>query len=97
VLDSVAGASPPALLKGVGLKIQMLRDVNVVDRDGRNLPRKPGDIVSVYHMQGHRLITHRFALWVAREEFDPHWDPIPMYRAAVPKVDKMIHKAAVNK
>jgi hypothetical protein len=79
------------------LKIQILRDVSVVDRDGRNLPRKAGEVVSVYHAQGHRLITHRFALWVAREDSDPYWDPIPMYRAAIPQRDKMIHKAQTNK
>jgi hypothetical protein len=75
------------------MKIQILRDVTVADSTGKVVPRKAGEIVSVYHAHGHRLITHRFALWVDRESFDPYWEPIPMYRAAIPQQDKMMRKA----
>ncbi len=79
------------------MKIQILRDVTVADSTGHVAPRKAGEIVSVRHAHGHRMITWRHALWVSREDFDPFWEPIPMYRAAIPQVDKMMHKAHTNK
>lgn len=75
------------------MKIQILRAVTISDRTGTVAERKPGEIVSVYHAQGHRLITHRIALWVSAESCDPFWDPIPLYRAAIPQTDKMLRKA----
>ena len=78
------------------MKIVLQQDVMVATKDGRCDIRKAGEIVSVFHRMGRRLLYNRAAKWVGAEEGDPFWMPVPMMRAAIPERDKMI-RSALNK
>ena len=78
--------------------IRILSPVRITDRHGVEHECKPGDEHSVFHILGRRLIYRRIALWVDREDFDPYWEPVDVFKAVkVPQVDKMIRKSVVNK
>lgn len=55
-----------------------------------------GAELSVYHFSGRRLLYRRLAKWIAKEEGDPEFTPIPDMRAAKPQHNKQI-KEALNR
>lgn len=79
------------------MKIQMTADLIVALKDG-SLPvmHKAGEILSVYHRIGRRLLYARQAKWIEREEGDPDWTPIENFRVAAPSHDKMV-RGSTNK
>lgn len=76
------------------MQIVLLRDLMIPTRDGRCDMHKAGERLSVYHVTGRNAIYRRFAKWICPETGDPHWTPIPQFRAAIPEHDKMIRTAA---
>ena len=81
------------------MKIRITRDLMVACTDGVVRTCKPGDAVSVYHLNGRRLLYRRMALWIGSEACDPQWDPPPHMKemkALIPQHDKMI-RGAMNK
>jgi hypothetical protein len=78
------------------MKIKAVRDLIVACSDGAVRTCKPGDVISVYHVNGRRLLYSRMALWLEREPFDAAWDPPEAFKMAVPQQDKMV-RGAMNK
>jgi hypothetical protein len=78
------------------MKIEVIKDLTVACSDGIIRYSKPGEIVSVYHVNGRRLLYARMAKWIGREIFDPIWDPPAAMKAAIPQLDKMV-RGAMNK
>jgi hypothetical protein len=78
------------------MKINVIRNLTIACSDGAVRYCKPGDVISVFHVNGRRLLYSRMASWVARETFDPIWDPPEIMKAAVPQQDKMM-RGMLNK
>ena len=72
------------------MKLKITQPLTVACSDSTVRDCKPGDVVSVYHANGRRLLYRRMALWVGSEPFDPAWDPPPIFKMAVPQHDKMM-------
>jgi hypothetical protein len=75
------------------MKIRINQNLQVACTDGQIRDCKPGDIVSVYHVNGRRLLYRRMAVWLGSEACDPLWDPPQFMKAAVPQHDKMVRNA----
>ena len=78
------------------MKIKVTRDLTVACSDGVIRDCRPGDLISVYHHNGRRLLYRRMAVWLGAEPFDPAWDPPEFMKLAVPQRDKMV-RGAMNK
>lgn len=72
------------------MKIQLLKALVVPLKDG-SIPvqHKAGEILSVYHRTGRRLIYSLQAKWVSGEEGDPLWTPVVFLRVQ-PQVEHEI-------
>ena len=76
------------------MKIILKRDIVVALKNGRTPEmHKAGEVLSVYHNIGRRLLLGQSAKWIEREDGDPFWVPIPQLRAGVPQQDKMLRQA----
>jgi len=78
------------------MKIKVIQPLTVACSDGVIRDCKPGDLVSVYHINGRRLLYRNMATWIASETFDPFWDPPAFMKEAAPQKDKMV-RGAMNK
>jgi hypothetical protein len=78
------------------MKIKMNQPLTVACTDGIVRNCVPGDVVSVYHLNGRRLLYRRLADWICIEPLDPIWDPPAHLKMAVPRHDKMA-RGAMNK
>jgi len=78
------------------MKLKVIQNLTVACSDGEIKDCVPGDLVSVYHQNGRRLLYRRMAMWIGREPFDPAWDPPDFMKLSVPQHDKMM-RGAMNK
>lgn len=78
------------------MKIKVIQPLSVACTDGAVRYCRPGEVVSVYHTNGRRLLYARLAQWISRDTFDPAWDVPEFMKAAKPQHDKML-RSATNK
>lgn len=78
------------------MKIRAMKELMAACSDGVVRDCKPGDVISVFHATGRRLLYRRMALWVGSEPFDVLWDPPASMKEARPQRDKML-RGMMNK